>query len=159
MNLLNLFANFEDFFMQETKITLIYFGLSLFVFLALIPWILDIEFGLISIKAFSIYGGIVIAFLGGFIWGWDDQTNSSLNLWCAIGFSLMGLTTALLANTYSALSLILMILSLQLFLYFESKQSNYYKNSNKYADARNLITNLVTICCITSLAFIFNPYT
>ena len=71
----------------------------------------------------------------------------------------MGLSTALLANTYIALSLILMILSLQLFLYFESKQSNYYKNSNKYADARNLITNLVTICCITSLAFIFNPYT
>ena len=145
--------------MQETKVTLIYFGLSLFVFLALIPWILNIEHGLMSIKAFGIYGGIVIAFLGGFIWGWDDQTNSSPNLWSAIGFSLMGLSTALLANSYITLSLILMIFSLQLFLYFESKQSNYYKNSNKYADARNLITNLVTICCITSLAFIFNPYT
>jgi hypothetical protein len=145
--------------MQETKVTLIYFGLSLFIFLALIPWILGIEHGLMSIKAFGIYGGIVIAFLGGFIWGWDDQTNSSFNLWYAIGFSLMGLSTALLANAYITLSLILMILSLQLFLYFESKQSNYYKNSNKYADARNLITNLVTICCITSLAFIFNPYT
>ena len=145
--------------MQETKVTLIYFGLSLFIFLALIPWILDIEHGLISIKAFGIYGGIVIAFLGGFIWGWDDQTNSSFNLWYAIGFSLMGLSTALLAHTHIALSLILIVFSLQLFLYFESKQSEYYKNSNKYADARNLITNLVTICCITLLAFIFNPYT
>ena len=29
--------------MQETKVTLIYFGLSLFVFLALIPWILDMS--------------------------------------------------------------------------------------------------------------------
>ena len=58
-----------------------------------------------------------------------------------------------------ALSLILIVFSLQLFLYFESKRSEYYKNSNKYADARNLITNLVTICCITLLAFIFNPYT
>jgi len=145
--------------MQETKVTLIYFGLSLFVFLALIPWILDIEHGLISIKAFGIYGGIVIAFLGGFIWGWDDQTNSSFNLWYAIGLSLMGLSTALLAHTYIALCLILIIFSLQLFLYFESTQSEYYKNNNKYADARNLITNLVTICCITLLAFIFNPYT
>jgi hypothetical protein len=145
--------------MQETKVTLIYFGLSLFIFLALIPWILDIEHGLISIKAFGIYGGIVIAFLGGFIWGWDDQTNSSFNLWYAIGFSLMGLSTALLAQTYIALCLILIIFSLQLFLYFESTQSEYYKNNNKYADARNLITNLVTICCITLLAFIFNPYT
>ena len=145
--------------MQETKVTLIYFGLSLFIFLALIPWILDIEHGLISIKAFGIYGGIVIAFLGGFIWGWDDQTNSSFNLWYAIGFSLMGLSTALLAHIYIALCLILIIFSLQLFLYFESEQSEYYKNNNKYADARNLITNLVTICCITLLAFIFNPYT
>ena len=145
--------------MQETKVTLIYFGLSLFIFLALIPWILDIEHGLISIKAFGIYGGIVIAFLGGFIWGWNDQTNSSFNLWYAIGFSLMGLSTALLAHTHIALSLISIVFSLQLFLYFESKQSEYYKNSNKYADARNLITNLVTICCITLLAFIFNPYT
>ena len=145
--------------MQETKVTLIYFGLSLFIFLALIPWILDIEHGLISIKAFGIYGGIVIAFLGGFIWGWDDQTNSSFNLWYAIGFSLMGLSAAILAHAYIPLSLILIVFSLQLFLYFESTQSEYYKNNNKYADARNLITNLVTICCITLLAFIFNPYT
>ena len=145
--------------MQETKVTLIYFGLSLFVFLALIPWVLDTEHGLISIKVFAIYGGIVIAFLGGFIWGWNDQTNSSFNLWYAIGFSLMGLSTALLAHTNIALSLISIVFSLQLFLYFESKRSEYYKNSNKYADARTLITNLVTICCITLLAFIFNPYT
>ena len=145
--------------MQETKVTLIYFGLSLFIFLALIPWILDIEHGLMSIKVFGIYGGIVIAFLGGFIWGWDDQSNSFFNLWYAIGFSLMGLFTALLAHTHIALSLILIVFSLQLFLHFESKRSEYYKNSNKYADARNLITNLVTICCITLLAFIFNPYT
>jgi len=144
--------------MQETKVTLIYFGLSLFVFLALMPWILGIEIGLISIKAFAVYGGIVIAFLGGFIWGWDDQHNSSLNLWYAIGFSLMGLATALLAHTYISLSLILMIISLQLFLYFESLSSPNYQNNIKYAYARNLITNLVTICCITSLAFLFNPY-
>ena len=94
-----------------------------------------------------------------FYLGGDDQTNSSFNLWYAIGFSLMGLSTALLAHTYIALCLILIIFSLQLFLYFESTQSEYYKNNNKYADARNLITNLVTICCITLLAFIFNPYT
>ena len=145
--------------MQETKVTLIYFGLSLFVFLALMPWILDIELGLISIKAFAVYGGIVIAFLGGFIWGWDDQNNSPLNLWLAIGCSLMGLATALLAHTHISLSLILIIISLQLFLYFERSSSQYYESNNKYADARNLITNLVTICCITLLAFIFNPYT
>ena len=144
--------------MEDTKITLIYFGLSLFIFLALLPWIIDAELGMISIQAFAIYGGIVIAFLGGFIWGWDDKKNNRLNLWYAIGFSLMGLSIAILASLFLFMSLLLLIISLQTFLYFESTQSNYYRDNAKYSAARNLITNLVTICCITSLAFLFNPY-
>ena len=144
--------------MEDTKITLIYFGLSLFIFLALLPWIIDAELGMISIQAFAIYGGIVIAFLGGFIWGWDDKKNNRLNLWYAIGFSLMGLSIAILASFFLFMSLLLLIISLQTFLYFESTQSNYYRDNAKYSAARNLITNLVTICCITSLAFLFNPY-
>ena len=145
--------------MQEIKVTLIYFGLSLFALLALAPWILNFQIGMMAIKALVIYGGIVISFLGGLIWGWDDQENNSLNLWCAIGFSLMGLSIALLASFLITASLLLLIASLQIFLYFESSNSSYYQSHTKYADARNLITNLVTICCITSLAFIFNPYT
>tara|TARA_B100000780_G_C20965379_1_gene385404 strand:- start:355 stop:792 length:438 start_codon:yes stop_codon:yes gene_type:complete len=144
--------------MEDTKITLIYFGLSLFIFLALLPWIIDAELGMISIQALAIYGGIVIAFLGGFIWGWDDKKNNRLNLWYAIGFSLMGLSIAILASLFLFMSLLLLIISLQTFLYFESTQSNYYRDNAKYSAARNLITNLVTICCITSLAFLFNPY-
>ena len=144
--------------MEDTKITLIYFGLSLFIFLALLPWIIDAELGMISIQALAIYGGIVIAFLGGFIWGWDDKKNNRLNLWYAIGFSLMGLSIAILASFFLFMSLLLLIISLQTFLYFESTQSNYYRDNAKYSAARNLITNLVTICCITSLAFLFNPY-
>ena len=144
--------------MEDTKITLIYFGLSLFIFLALLPWIIDAELGMISIQALAIYGGIVIAFLGGFIWGWDDKKNNRLNLWYAIGFSLMGLSIAILASLFLFISLLLLIISLQTFLYFESTQSNYYRDNAKYSAARNLITNLVTICCITSLAFLFNPY-
>jgi len=144
--------------MEDTKITLIYFGLSLFIFLALLPWIIDAELGMISIQALAIYGGIVIAFLGGFIWGWDDKKNNRLNLWYAIGFSLMGLSIAILASLFLFMSLLLLIISLQTFLYFESTQSNYYRDNAKYSAARNLITNLVIICCITSLAFLFNPY-
>jgi hypothetical protein len=53
----------------------------------------------------------------------------------------------------------LLILSLQAFLRFEKKNSTYFQSNIKYANARNLITNLVTICCITSLAFLYNPYT
>ena len=53
--------------MQEIKVTLIYFGLSLFALLALAPWILNFQIGMMAIKALVIYGGIVISFLRGFI--------------------------------------------------------------------------------------------
>ena len=144
--------------MQETKVTLIYFGLSLFVLLALIPWVVNSNTGDKSIQALAIYGGIIIAFLGGMIWGWDEANTSSKNLWIAIGFSILGLAISLITLINLTTSLILLIISLQAFLSFEKKHSAFFKANNKYASARGLITNLVTICCITSLAFLYNPY-
>ena len=61
--------------MQKTKVTLIYWGLCLFIFLALIPWIFNPTLALHSIQALVIYGGIVIAFLGGIIWGWEEESS------------------------------------------------------------------------------------
>ena len=145
--------------MEKTKVTLIYWGLSLFVFLALIPWIFDINIALYSIQALAIYGGTVVAFLGGIIWGWEGASASSKNLWVAIGFSLMGLGVSLATFINLSASLIFLIISLQYFLYFEKKHNAYFQANIKYANARNLITNLVTICCITSLEFLYNPYT
>ncbi|MEL0207695.1 MAG: DUF3429 family protein, partial [Gammaproteobacteria bacterium] len=106
-----------------------------------------------------LYGGVVVAFLGGMIWGWEGASDSSTNLWLAIGFSLMGLGVSLVTFINLSASLFLLIISLQYFLYFEKRQSKYFQANIKYANARNLITNLVTICCITSLAFLYNPYT
>ena len=145
--------------MQKTKVTLIYWGLSLFVFLALIPWIFNATLAVHSIQVLTIYGGIVVAFLGGMIWGWEGAQASSANFWCAIGFSLLGFGVALASFVNLPTSLILLILSLQIFLSFEKKNSLYFQTNIKYANARTLITNLVTICCITSLAFLYNPYT
>jgi len=93
------------------------------------------------------------------IWGWEGASVSQKNLWLAIGFSLMGLSVSLVTFINLSVSLILLILSLQAFLYFEKRNSIYFKLNIKYANTRNLITNLVTICCITSLAFLYNPYT
>ncbi len=81
--------------MQETKVTLIYWGLSLFVFFALVPWIFNPNLAVKSIQALAIYGGIIVAFLGGIIWGWKNEHSSSKNLWIAIGFSILGLGVAL----------------------------------------------------------------
>jgi len=146
-------------FIENTKVTLIYWGLSLFVFLALIPWIVNLTVALYSIQALALYGGVVVAFLGGMIWGWEGASDSSTNLWLAIGFSLMGLGVSLVTFINLSASLFLLIISLQYFLYFEKRQSKYFQANIKYANARNLITNLVTICCVTSLAFLYNPYT
>ena len=145
--------------MQKTKVTLIYWGLCLFVFLALIPWIFNPTLAIHSIQVLAIYGGIIVAFLGGMIWGWDGPQASSANFWHAIGFSLLGFGVALVSFVNLPVSLILLILSLQIFLSFEKKNSLYFQTNIKYANARTLITNLVTICCITSLAFLYNPYT
>ncbi len=145
--------------MEKTKVTLIYWGLSLFVFLALIPWIFNLTIALYSIQALAIYGGVIVAFLGGIIWGWEEPLASSKNLWLAIGFSLLGLGVSLLTFINLSISLILLIISLRAFLHFEKRNSSYFQANIKYANARNLITNLVTICCITSLAFLYNPYT
>ena len=145
--------------MQKTKVTLIYWGLCLFVFLALIPWIFNPTMAMHSIQVLAIYGGVVIAFLGGMIWGWDDSQASSANFWCAIGFSLLGFGVALASFVNLPASLILLIFSIQIFLSFEKKNSLYFQTNIKYANARTLITNLVTICCITCLAFLYNPYT
>ena len=145
--------------MEKTKVTLIYWGLSLFVFLALIPWIVNLTIALYSIQALAIYGGIVVAFLGGIIWGWEGVLVSSKNLWLAIGFSLLGLGVSLLTFINLSISLILLIISLRAFLHFEKRNSSYFQANIKYANARNLITNLVTICCIASIAFLYNPYT
>ena len=145
--------------MQQTKVTLIYWGLCLFIFLAFIPWIFNPTLALPSIQVLAIYGGIVTAFLGGIIWGWEEESASSRNLWSAIGFSLLGLGVALISLINLSLSLILLPLSLQVFLNFEKKNSSFFQANIKYANARTLITNLVTICCITSLAFLYNPYT
>ncbi len=145
--------------MQETKVTVIYWGFSLFAFFALIPWVFNPVLAIKSIQALAIYGGIVVAFLGGMVWGWEGASASSKNLWSAIGFSILGLGVSLITFINLSASLILLIISLQAFLRFEKKHSEYFKSNIKYANARNLITNLVTICCITSIAFINNPYT
>ena len=145
--------------MQKTKVTLIYWGLCLFIFLALIPWIFNPTLAVHSIQVLAMYGAIIVAFLGGMIWGWGGTQASSVNLWCAIGFSLLGFAVALVSFVNLSASLILLILSLQAFLSFEKKNNSYFQSNIKYANARNLITNLVTICCITSLAFLYNPYT
>ena len=124
-----------------------------------LEWIFNPNLAVKSIQALAIYGGIIVAFLGGIIWGWKNEHASTKNLWIAIGFSILGLGVALTSFVNLTSSLVLLIISLHAFLRFEKQNSEYFQLNIKYANARNLITNLVTICCITSIAFLNNPYT
>ena len=87
------------------------------------------------------------------IWSWKNEYTSSKDLWIAICFSILGLLIALTTFINLTASLALLIISLNAFLRFEKQNSEYFQHNIKYANARNLITNLVTICCITSIAF------
>ena len=53
--------------MQETKVTLIYFGLLLFVFLSFVPWVVNRELALLLIKVLAVYGEVILVFLSGFV--------------------------------------------------------------------------------------------
>ena len=144
--------------MQKTKVNLIYWGLILFVSISLIPWVLSSALASLAIQILVIYGSIIVAFLGGSIWGWDEHLSNSVNLLYAIGFSLLGLGVAVISFVNLSISLVLLIVSLQAFLAVEKRRSQYFQANIKYAKARELITTLVTICCSTSLVFIHNPY-
>ena len=81
---------------MQTKITLGYLGFLPFAALTILPWIFGETYKEISFQLLVVYGGIIISFLSGIIWG-IDSTNQK-NLIIAIIFSLMGFGSILLAS-------------------------------------------------------------
>ena len=80
---------------MQTKITLGYLGFLPFAALTILPWIFGETYEEISFQLLVVYGGIIISFLSGIIWG-IDSTNQK-NLVLAIVFSLLGFGAILLA--------------------------------------------------------------
>ena len=80
---------------MQTKITLGYLGFLPFAALTILPWILGETYEEISFQLLVVYGGIIISFLSGIIWGIDSTNRKNLVL--AIIFSLMGFGAILLA--------------------------------------------------------------
>ena len=145
--------------MLTTKLTLMYLVLSLFVFLSMLPWFVNLDLGLISIQIFLMYGSVVMAFLGGNIWAWTNTQDDKIASFVGVGFSLTGLAVLIAAHYLILIpALLLVALGLQALLLFEKSYSHFFKNNPEYAEARILITNLVTICCLICFAYITNPY-
>ena len=70
---------------MQTKITLGYLGFLPFAALTILPWILGETYEEISFQLLVVYGGIIISFLSGIIWGIDSTNRKNLVL--AIVFS------------------------------------------------------------------------
>ena len=57
----------------------IYLGLSLFIFLAIAPWILTHELSSFLLRSFNAYLAIVISFIAGSLW-WRDNLIKDIHL-------------------------------------------------------------------------------
>ena len=136
---------------MQTKITLGYLGFLPFAALTILPWILGEPYEEISFQLLVTYGGIIISFLSGIIWGIDSTNQKSLVL--AIIFSLLGFCSILLAwiNLLYAMTLLFFLF----FLYhlLESKINPQFDNPD-YLKLRKILTSGVCGCYMFSIVIL-----
>ena len=136
---------------MQTKITLGYLGFLPFAALTILPWILGETYEEISFQLLVVYGGIIISFLSGIIWGIDSTNRKNLVL--AIVFSLMGFGAILLAwiNLIYAMTLLLFLFFL--FYLLESKVNPQFTNPD-YLKLRKNLTSGVCGCYMFSIVIL-----
>ena len=133
---------------MQTKLTLGYLGFLPFAALTILPWILGEGYEKISFQLLVAYGGIIISFLSGIIWGINTATQK--NLIISIVFSLLGFGAILLAwiNLIFAMSLLFF-----LFYVFESKTNPQFSDAN-YIKLRKNLTSGVCGCYMFSIVIL-----
>ncbi len=136
---------------MQTKITLGYLGFLPFAALTILPWILGETYEEISFQLLVVYGGIIISFLSGIIWG-IDSTNQK-NLVLAIVFSLLGFGAILLVWINLVFSMTLLFFLFFLFYLLESKINPQFTNSD-YLKLRKNLTSGVCGCYMFSIVIL-----
>ena len=134
-------------------------GFVPFSFFSVMPWIIGGDLANYSILALSLYSAIILSFLGGIPWGWNDNNFSqTLNLIYGIFFSLLG--CLILAITFINLmaALFLCLIGFNGFYYFESKRDVLFDQKVEYKELRKKLTVLVSICFLVTIAYIVKPY-
>ena len=136
---------------MQTKLTLGYLGFLPFAALTILPWILGESYEKISFQLLVIYGGIIISFLSGIIWG--INTTNQKNLTFSIIFSLLGFGAILMAwiNLIFAMSLLFFLF--YLFYLFESKTNPQFSDSD-YNKLRKNLTSGVCGCYMFSIVIL-----
>ena len=136
---------------MQTKITLGYLGFLPFATLTILPWIFGENYEEISFQLLVVYGGIIISFLSGIVWG-IDSTNQK-NLLLAIIFSLLGFGSILLALINLIYPMTLLLFLFFLFYLFESKINPEFTNP-EYLKLRKNLTSGVCGCYMFSIVIL-----
>ena len=136
---------------MQTKLTLGYLGFLPFAALTILPWILGEGYEKISFQLLVAYGGIIISFLSGIIWGVNTSTQKNLTI--SIVFSLLGFGAILLAwiNLIYAMSLLFFLF--YFFYLFESKINPQFSDAN-YMNLRKNLTSGVCGCYMFSIVIL-----
>jgi hypothetical protein len=136
---------------MQTKVTLGYLGFLPFAALTSLPWILGETYEEISFQLLVVYGGIIISFLSGIIWGINSTKQK--NLVVAIIFSLLGFGAILLAwiNLIYAMTLLLFLFFL--FYLLESKINPQFTDPD-YLKLRKNLTSGVCGCFMFSIVIL-----
>ncbi len=127
-----------------------YLGLIPFIFLSFYPLFLDFPEGYVFTLLLSFYGGIILSFLGGMTWGWQETNNNKFTLIIGILFSLSGFFIIAFSNMFLFYSLCLSLLSFLSFFIFELRMSDQMQHKG-YRTLRSVLTFSVTICYLVSI--------
>ena len=140
----------------QTKQIFGYLGAIPFITLSILPWISS-NLAETSLRASSMYGAIILSFLGGMVWGWRKA--KFFDLFIGILLSALAILIIFFSFEYIFMSNILCFVSFAGFYFFEMQRNPMFLNPPEYAELRLILTLLVTICYFMNIAFIFNPYT
>ena len=136
---------------MQTKLTLGYLGFLPFAALTILPWILGKDYEKISFQLLVAYGGIIISFLSGIIWGVNTSTQKNLTI--SIVFSLLGFGAILLAWINLIYAMILLFFLFYVFYLFESKTNPQFSDAN-YMKLRKNLTSGVCGCYMFSIVIL-----
>ena len=129
----------------QMRIILGYLGFLPFAFFTILPMIFGESVAFWSLKILSIYGGIILSFLAGMTWGWQQKDISKLDLQIGIIFSLTGFLIILLTEHFLIYAMIINFLSFPLFYFFEKRRNPFFRDEN-YEKLRLYLTGGVIGC-------------
>ncbi len=142
------------------KSTYGYIGFIPFALLSITPWITGGYIGEAAIIFQIAYGSIILSFLAGISWGWrDDQPQQKKNLSIGIIYSLISCSMLILIYLNMILfALLISVISFQSFYYFEKSTYDFKYKHEDYQKFRRMLSLLVAISFLISIAYWINPY-